>query len=318
MKSVRKECRVVILMVEQWPFNEAMANLLLDHINVTERGRYAASVCCTSADKESISSIVQSFIEQNKVDVFVTIGRTSSKATKEALDQVGGYSTVFVGVRDPVEDKLIDALHKPGFCLSGVVRTSPDILRVGKYFAPLYPVVRSVLIPYSFDNPYLLNQAREIKRYFSTIGMNAILLSVDADGHKTMKLIADTINEVQGIIILEGCYSNGIQDELAFLCWEKCIVLCGSGPYAIEAGASCALGGSFKPIAEEAYKIVRTHWEKQIPLGMIPVTVVPDNQEFAVNTDMLRRIGILDDVIDRLCSQDGVKRERLWTMPYKE
>ena len=318
MKSRRKECRVVILMIEQWPFNEEMANLLLDQINLTERGLYSASVCCTAPNPDAIETVVRSFIEENKVDVFITIGRICSKITKEVLDEVGGHATIFVGVRDPIGEGLINSMEKPGFCLSGVVREASPILTVGRHFAPLYPLVKTVLIPYSFDNNYLLNQARELKRFFLTVGINSILLPVDPDSHSNMKLISEQINQVQGIIILEGCYSNGIQDALAFLCWEHCIVLCGSGPYAIDAGASCALGGSFKQIAEEAYKILKNLWEEQVSLGMIPIKVLPDNQEFAVNTDMLKRLDIADEVIEVMCAQPGVKRERIWTMPYKE
>ncbi len=45
-------------------------------------------------------------------------------------------------------------------------------------------------------------------------------------------------------------------------------------------------------MAIEAYEIVKQYWEKQITLGRIPVKVLPDNQEFFVNTDMLQRIDI--------------------------
>ena len=96
------------------------------------------------------------------------------------------------------------------------------------------------------------------------------------------------------------------------------MVLCGSGPYAIDAGVACALAGSVRLIAEEAYKMLRMHWEEKMALGVIPVRVLPDNQEFFVNIDMLRRINLDQDAIERICNQPKVRKDRKWTMPFKE
>ena len=131
-------------------------------------------------------------------------------------------------------------------------------------------------------------------------------------------MINKHIKHIQGIIILEGCFSSGYQEELAFLCWENCVVLCGSGPYAIDAGVACALAGSLRWIAEEAYKMLRLHWEEKIALGVMPVRVLPDSQEFFVNVDMLRRIDLASDAIERICNQPKVRKDRKWTMPFKE
>jgi len=318
MNAPLKQCRVAILMIDKRPFHEVMANFLFDEINVGDTSLYTASICSMMPNKDSIRYVVSSLLEQNKADVFITIGETCSVVTKQVLDEQGGHPMIFVGVRDPVGLKLINSLDRPGFCLSGIIREPAPILTVAEYFAPLYPAVRNVLIPYSQDDAYLLNQAREMKRYFSTVGINALIVAVDSDPRSVMEVISDNISRVQGLIVLEACHSSGLQEEIAFLCWEKCVVFCGSGSYAIDAGAACALGGSLRWIAEEAYKMLRQHWEEHQSLGFVPVRILPDNQEFCVNVDMMRRLDAPIDAIERICNQPKVKKDRKWTMPFKE
>ncbi len=318
MNNGRKECRVVILMLADWPFHQVMANYLLDQINATDRGLYTASVCCMNPDTEAIKSKVHELLDEQRADVFITIGGICARATKKVLDEVGGHPMVFIGLRDPVGEGLASSFEKPGFCSSGIVRESPSLLSVAKSFVPLLPVVKSVLVPYLEDNTYLVHQAREIKRYLTEQGMNVFTVPIKRDALSIMKVIHDYIPLIQGIIILEGCYSASMQDELGYLCWEKCIILCGTGPYALDCGAACGLAGNLKPIALEAYAMLRQHWEQQIPLGVIPVKVLPDNQEFFVNTDMLQRIDVPREVIEALCSQPKVIRRRIWTVPYRE
>ncbi len=317
-EPTQRQCRVAILMIDQRPFHEVMANYLLDEINVGNNELYRASICSMNSSKESIRHVVHALLAKNKADVFITIGDTCSLVTKEVLDERGGHPTIFVGVRNPVGAGLVNSLERPGFCLSGVIREPAPTLAVAEYFAPLYPAVQSVLIPYTFDDEFLFVQAREIQRYLASIGMHVFIVPIKRDAASVFSTINEYASRIQGLMILEGCFSSGYQEELAYVCWEKCIVLCGNGSYALEAGVACGMSGGMRLMAEEVIKMLRAYWQDQISLGTMPVVSLPDNQEFFGNVDVLRRINIPTEVIERLCSQPNVKRERKWTTPYRE
>jgi cellulose synthase/poly-beta-1,6-N-acetylglucosamine synthase-like glycosyltransferase len=109
MNAPLKQCRVAILMIDKRPFHEVMANFLFDEINVGDTSLYTASICSMMPNKDSIRYVVSSLLEQNKADVFITIGDTCSIVTKEVLDERGGKPTIFVGVSNPVEIGLVDS-----------------------------------------------------------------------------------------------------------------------------------------------------------------------------------------------------------------
>lgn len=312
------ECRVAILMIKQRLFHITMTNLLYDQMNMGDGYTYKPMIYTVACSRQAIQEVARTIILNNKADVLITIGTMSSLAVQEIVEETGGFPTVFVGVRKPVELGLVASLDRPGFCLSGVVRTPPTMTAVVEYFIYLYPVIEVIFIPYTEGDSYLLQQVSEIRAYCQARGIFVLSEPVREDAAYVMNVIDEKISQVQGIIFLEGCYCNLLQEAVAYLCWERCVVFCGNGPYAINAGAACAFASEMAQSASAVLKLVRTSWERKIPLGMLPVTVLPDNYEFFVNVEMLRSIDIASDVIERICAQPNVTKVKKWTKPYKE
>ncbi|MDQ5940577.1 MAG: hypothetical protein QG632_303 [Candidatus Dependentiae bacterium] len=65
-------------------------------------------------------------------------------------------------------------------------------------------------------------------------------------------------------------------------------------------------------MAELAYKQLREHIEKEKPMGTIPAIMLPENRDFAVNIDMLRKIDFPTEAIKRVCEHKNTKVLRIW------
>ncbi len=313
-----KQCRVAVFIIHTRPFHLKMFNLLLDQIATGVQGIYSPVAYRVSIDPEGIKAKARDIIHRNLADVIITMGKVCSLATQEVLDEVGGFPALFVGVRNPLGEGLIASYDRPGKSMTGALRESAPSLAVAEKFACFFPAVRAVFIPYSAADTHLIQQAMEIKKYLTVIGMQVFAVPIEDDESALMKLIDEYSSRVQAIIFLEGCYSNALQESVAYYCWEKCLVFCGSGMSAIGAGASCAFGGDINQVARDAYQLLREFWEKGTPISILPVRVARDNQEFYVNIDMLRRIDVPTEIILKICSQSNVKVLRKWTKPFKD
>ena len=319
MTLLKRQCRVAILMIEKRPFHVAMANHLYDRINPSSTEEaYRVLFFRTEENRKSIYDTAVSILANNKCDVLISIGDNCSVITKEVLDQIGGHPTVFVGVRDPLALGLVDSLERPGFCLSGVVRESPPLLAVAENFSLLYPAVQNVLLPYFAGDSFLVRQVAATKEYLESRGMKVFDEPIEENSDKLLNLVESYQSRIQGLIFLEGCYSNVLQDEMAFFCWKYCIAFCAGGNAGIDAGASCSYVGYLGHAASEAFRLVVQHWEEQVPLGLLPVISLASINRFAINVDIMRSINIPTEVINRFKDQPEVEVTRKWITPYVE
>jgi len=295
-----------------------MANLLLHEINAGVQNIYNVSVVPLYDQQESIRNTVTGVLLKMKPDVLITIGAQSTIEAKKVIDDMNSaVSAIFVGLRDPISHAVVASYQSPGGCFTGVTKEVPPVLKVAQYFAAFYPLVKSVLIPYSENDSYLLNQAIQIKRYLTAVGMNVFIVPVSLRTEELAGVIKAHADLVKGVIFLEGCVSNAAQEEVAFWCWKYEIIFCGSGLYSIDNGAACGLGASVREMAGAVYKQLRTHWEHKVPTAEIPVIVFPNDDEFWVNVNSLRRLDVPVADIARICAQPGVRVVRKLTKPFK-
>lgn len=313
-RRYHRKCHVTILMLRDWPFHTKMVALLIDHINTGVQGVYEPFIVRVDHNEAVIQDFVRQAIFKHKADIIITIGALCSKAAKVVVDTIySGKPVIFMGVREPLQLKLVKSLEKPEASLTGVVREAPSALTVAHYFSYFAPFVSTVLIPYLESDAYLYNQAVHIKQYLSANGIAVQLASVPADLDQLQVIIHSYAALVQGVILLEGCYTNAVQEQLAYWCWENKIILCGSGPHAMQNGVACALSGDFGPIVAAVYDQLRLFWEYQKPIKDIPVRVLRNNEQFLINVDMLLRVGVPALLIQEVMAHAGVCAERTWT-----
>ncbi|MDQ5891042.1 MAG: putative tryptophan/tyrosine transport system substrate-binding protein [Candidatus Dependentiae bacterium] len=316
-----KECRVGILTVQGRPYHMLMTNYLIDQINNGVQGVYKHKLYrLNSMEDEHIQMRARSIIQSGEVDLLITIGARCSISTKKVADEMGDFPQIFIGVSDSVEQGLIDCFEKPGSNITGVVFEEASVLELARYVAYYYPTVKRILIPYSSTpkSKVIMRHAGEIAQYLSSAGMEAFSVSIGYDYGELMGTIKEYGDKVDGILLLDGCYSSIAQDEISYLCWEKLLVLIGSNIASIDAGASGAYSGDINQLAVETYKKLRMFWEKNIPLGIMPIKVLKDNRQFTVNVDALRKIGFPDEALLKLCSSPKVKVVRKWVHPPKK
>ncbi len=319
MGKTQKRCFVAFLIIEGRPFHTEMARLILEQLNTGVQGIYQMQMIRIRNDEKTITDVVRSVIFKRKADVIICVGELCSLAVKSVIsDLFSNLPVLFVGVSDPVSLGLLDSLESKEALMTGIVREKLDNLKLPQSFGFFYPVVQSVLIPYLASKPYLVLRVHEIERYLTALGMSVLAMPIlERNAQMTLSMIHNYLPRVQGIILLEGCFSIALQPQLAYLCWERQIILCGSGPYAIDNGTACSLAGDLQPIAEALYTKLRLLWEYKVPIHSLPVTVLPNNEEFFVNIDTLRRYDIPVVDIARICSHPGVRIVRRWTKPFR-
>jgi len=292
-----------------------MVQLLMAQFNAGVRNIYQVQLISMRHDEQVIGAMIRSVIFKQKADLIISVGEVCGIVVKSIIDDlVNSIPVIFVGVREEQARVIFGPLEALKGNITGVARASLLLPEQTGAIAGLYPVVKSLLIPYSED---LLNRATSLHNSLTAIGMEVILLPVTIDYAVTLSKIINYLPTVDGVMLLEGCYTNGIQPEIAYWCWWHEVVLIGSGPHAISNGAACSFGGDLKLIAQAAYEKTRLLWERKTLVKDIPVTILPNNEQFFVNIDMMRRLEMPVEEIVRICSQTKAQVVRRWTKPFK-
>ncbi len=314
------ENRVGILMINEQPVHSELAQQLLDLILDGEAaGIYEAQVFhAPNTKREDIMAKVQAIAEKKEVDTLFVIGEASSvPAVEEAKKH--GLHVIFLAVRDPIKQGLIESLEKPGGFASGVLIEDAPIEKLAALLKYLQPTVKSLLIPYHTPSKTteLKNRALKLAEILGEEGMTVYTVPIIRCKEAVLTTIKEHLPHIDAFLIMDGCYSAILQREIAYLFWDVCKLAIGCNIASISSGMAISYNGSISPLAVEGFKILRKFREEGIPLGEIPVTIVPDNREFIVNIDMLRRIGFPDEALEKLCSAPNIKVVRTWVHPPK-
>jgi ABC-type uncharacterized transport system substrate-binding protein len=292
-----------------------MVRLLMAQFSAGVRNIYEVQLVSMRHDEQVIGAVIRSVIFKQKADLIISVGEVCGIVVKSIIDDlVNSIPVIFVGVREEQARVIFGPLEDLKGNITGVVRASLLLPKQTGSIAGLYPIIKLLLLPYSKD---LLNCSIELQTYLVDIGIKVILLPVTADNNATLSKIIHYLPTVDGVMLLEGCYTNGIQPEIAYWCWWHEVVLIGSGPHAISNGAACSFGGDLTLIAQAAYEKTRLLWERKILVKDIPVTVLPNNEQFFVNIDMMRRLDVPVQEIVRICMQTKAQVVRRWTKPFK-
>jgi putative ABC transport system substrate-binding protein len=250
----------------------------------------------------------------DKCDVFMPIGEFCTLALKEVLDELGGHPTIFIGVFDPIGNRLAQSLGKPEGCMTGVHRELLSATKITKGLSYLYPLINNVLIPYTPTGAagLLARQVIDLKKELSAVGMQVFTVPIDRSQESLFNGLNKYCGRIDSVLLLEGCVSNKFQTHVAYYCWKNELLLCGSGTYAIDQGAACAFSGEIKECVIAAYQALRSYHEKNTPISTIPINVIKDNQEFCVNIDILRKINFSPQKIEELKNNPHIKVIRKW------
>jgi len=303
--------RIGVLALIGQPYHHVMSNLISFQINNGMQGIYECIIYRVTPHRESIRQRVREMALEDGCDVVVPIGELCFRSSMQVSSEIGGIPIIFIGVRNPTGPNGIASLEAPGRMVTGILRAVASPEKLARHIAELYPDITSLMIPY-LSEPHLTFEANEIKRILSQIGMQVFVAPIEESEISLRETIKTHENKVQAIYLLEGCFSNCLQDEIAYHCWEKCLISIGSWFTAIEAGFSCAFAGDLSKMVLELCTRVRRHCEEGAPLESMPIAVLPDDREFIVNIDMFRRVDFNTTSLKRICLNKNVKAVRKW------
>jgi len=314
MNSPSKKCRVAILMLRESPLHKSMVNYMLNFFDQGPQNTYDPCIIMLADGYEAEMKIRIQRLVLEGVDVLLPIGQVCTLAVKHALEGVGGWPTVFIGVVNPIQHQLVNSIEYPGTYMTGVFRDSMPMQKIVSNYILLKPFVRSILIPYvpTLSAGLLTSQAIELKKQLAVNGIQVFPVSIQETRESLFEALETYRSRVQSVLFLEGCYSNVLEAPVAYYCWKNSLLFCGSGINALNNGAACAFSGEMRNCAVTAYQMLRAFWEQNIPVSTIPVVIHPDNQEFFVNTDMLRRIQFPEEKIAELEKNSNIKVVHKW------
>ncbi len=137
-------------------FKETVLAKLPDAIFIERHG---------SGSDTQYPSVIRSLIAEN-VDLLAPITTPMSKKTLEMSQ--GRIPVVFLGVTDPVTDKLVNSLDKPDRCTG--VSDNPPMNEVVDLIRIFYPNANCIGIPYDPSDPPGVITANRAKEYAESIG----------------------------------------------------------------------------------------------------------------------------------------------------
>jgi putative ABC transport system substrate-binding protein len=124
---------------------------------------------------ERAFEIAAEFARRN-VDVIVTAGTPTTRAANQATTII---PIVFVGASDPVGDKLVASLARPGGNITGLSNQTTDV--AGKrleFLRELVPNLRRFAILVNAGNLAAVKEMREARTAASTLGLEVVILEI--------------------------------------------------------------------------------------------------------------------------------------------
>ncbi len=310
--------RIGVLALVGQPYHHVMSNMISFQMNNGVPNLYECVIYRVTPHKDSIKQRVREMAFEDDCDLIAPIGELCFFNAMEVAAEANGLPIAFVGVRNPVGPKGVKSLEKPGFTVTGVFRENAPPSKIAKHIAKLYPDVECIVIPYLPTAQLLQDEALEIKRLLSEVGMTIYLEPIEQTEASVMDVIKAYQNKVQAICFLEGCFSNFFQEELGYLCWEKCLISIGNLTTAIDAGFCCSFAGDLSQMAAELCRRIRLYCEDGVPLESMPIAALPDDREFVVNIDMFRRLDFPATSLKRICLSNGTKTVRKWVNVHRK
>lgn len=304
-------------MVHGRPYHISAVNQFLNQVSNGLQGVYNTPIYSVSSmNEDEIKSCVNKMIARKEVDVVYSIGLTCTAYASEVTKQHNNFPLLFSGVLDPVGEEIINSLENPGENITGATFEPSSTEDLVNGISALYPDVTSIFIPYlsEYKSNILEIQAKELQQKLSAIGMEVFIEPIGRNYDQLMELVEKYRKKVSCFLLLDGCFSSVAQKPIAYIAWEECITQIGCSSSSMACGAAITYSGDLNPLSSAVYQQLETARKEQMPLGKIPIKMVPNNREFIINVDMMRRIGYSVESLERICKSKGISATiRLWT-----
>ncbi len=250
-------------------------------------------------------------------DVLVPIGLRCSVFSKQVCQEIGRGKIIFTAVRDPLVHKLIDSLESPGPDMTAVIPEVASNTAVAEKLAIAAQYIKRIIVPYIAMGDYdpLHEQAAEIAEFFRPYGIEVEPILIFSQGRMTKieleKALKDRLRKHDVILIMESAIPDAYA-ETAYFAFERDAMLCADTLSSMYTGAAFAFGCELHLAAMALRDTLITHWVDGVPLGDIPVKVIPDERVFFANITILRMIGFPEEAIALFEKAEDVIAIKKW------
>ena len=261
----------------------------LEELGWTEGRNIEISYRTSGGRDEAFSAAAAEFVHE-KVDIIVTTGSSSTKAAIGATDRI---PIVFGSAANPVEQKFVESLARPGGNVTGLAlliqEVGPKRLQLLK---EILPRARRFARLYSSTNLVAMQPAlmREYDAAARTLGITLNHMAVQRPEEIETVMAAAAKRRVDGVIVEPEAIFVPNRARIAALGLKHRLpLMCADGRYA-EAGALASYGENFpsryRRAAALVDKILRGTRPAEIPVEQ------PTNFELVINLQTAKVFGV--------------------------
>lgn len=311
-----KKRRVGIVCVHANPFHETIIVPLQREIRLLGPTYTPVLITVKRTEEDFIKQI--SYINANaRCDLFVLIGMSITETFCRLYLDRAGIPCLFVAIPTPGKltflKPFLRSLEKPGGLISGVT-SEGNPARYAQDIIKFYPRISRIVLPYYPDGlaGIVGKNALAITEQLRNAGMTIYAKPISTT-HEAAAEIDAHMNDVDGILFMEGCPANDIAEETAIAAWKNRKIFFSSyGLVGIGVGATVSFGADDAIYAAPLAEKIRLYFEEHIPIGGQPVTILPDMRHCMVNEAMFCQIRYVDDLLDKLHKDASIEFFHEW------
>jgi len=317
LRKPKRACRVAVL----FNFDLEMHRSYTDIIRriISRDYQFRVTFISVELTQEAVrKKVLESVYSPNPYDVFVPIGLRCGVFLKQVYDELGRGKAIFLGSLDPVGQGLINSFESPGPDVTAVAFERPSNIAVAEKFLPVAKYIKRIILPFVALNARdIMNQrVRDVADFFRAHELLVEVVALAPQGWQEVKkeleeFLKNRLSKHDVVLVLEGGFP-GFYKETACLCFERDAVFCADTLSSMYRGAALAFAGQLDAAAVALHEMLISHWIDGVPLGSIPVKVVPDDRAFVVNIAMLRMANFPEEAIQLLKEEESNMVIKKW------
>jgi len=312
-----KPRRVGILYLFNNPIHRTLALTLQAEIEKL-KDNYSPALFPVERKEESV---LQRVTSQGALDcdLLVLVGSLIFETVHEFYKTSGERSSIFVGLGKPERFEFVKRHPFPGGQISGVTMEFGSLTRYAEEIAKFYPYISRLILPYE---PYKLEglvakRAQATAEYLRNNNFTVYDIPVSTP-QEAAKAIDKHMDKIDGIVFMECCVTEAIVEVTAATAWKnEKLLFISQGEDGLRVGAAVSFGVQITIYISHVLGMIRKYFERYVPIGRQPVTILPDTRCCMVNKMMLRQISDGETILKKLAKDPAFEIRHEWPTEFK-
>lgn len=290
MKTIRVAVMLAVSVTQQRIIGAALSRELRKR---EHRDQIEGEIFFTSLDDNLMCEQFQNMVDAG-FDVIFTMGSTASVVMRKFYDEHPDPKNlplgIFVGVKWPVEQGVVDSLRRPGGRITGIMREGAPPFLHARFISLLPFDSKRIAILHSRygECGYITGKACMTQEYLERRGFGVDLYPVE-----NMEEVLGSVHQLMRenkpdiLVTFEGCETEHFTAQISDICLQNKVHYFGEGSESIAAGGSFGYGGHFGIFAHKAVLLIRKMISKELDSATTPILALPNNRTFFINQEVI-------------------------------